>query len=64
MPTFSINERNEKILFKLPNSETYLLVNKQVVFITAFPSSQMNRAKFALAMSWIGKISNSIFRHL
>ena len=27
MPTFSINERNEKILFKLPNSETYLLVN-------------------------------------
>ena len=30
----------------------YLIVNKQVKFLTAFPSSQMSRAKLALAMSW------------
>ena len=30
--------------------------NKQVKFLTAFPSSQMNRAKLALAMSWRGNV--------
>ena len=32
----------------------YEIVNKQVKFLTAFPSSQMNRAKLALTMSWRG----------
>ena len=39
-------------------------VNKQVKFLTAFPSSQMSRAKLALTMSWQGNVSNSIYRHL
>ena len=39
------------------------MVNKQVKILTAFPSSQMNRAKFAYAMSWRGNVSNSIYRH-
>ena len=30
----------------------YSIVNKQVKFLTAFPSSQMSRAKLALTMSW------------
>ena len=34
----------------------YEIVNKQVKFLTAFPSSQMNRAKPALAMSWRGNV--------
>ena len=34
----------------------YGIVNKQVKFLTAFPSSQMNRAKLALAMSWRGNV--------
>ena len=41
----------------------YVMVNKQVKILTAFPSSQMNRAKFAYAMSWRGNVSNSIYRH-
>ena len=40
------------------------MVNKQVKILTAFPSSQMNRAKFVYAMSWRGNVSNSIYRHL
>ena len=40
------------------------IVNKQVKILTAFPSSQMSRAKLALAMSWRGNVSNSIYRHL
>lgn len=32
MPKFSINECNEK-LFKLPNAENLLIVNKQVDFL-------------------------------
>ena len=36
--------------------KTYLIVNKQVKFLTAFPSSHMNRAKFAYAMSWRGNV--------
>ena len=42
----------------------YEIVNKQVKFLTAFPSSQMSRAKLALTMSWRGNVSNSIYRHL
>ena len=42
----------------------YVMVNKQVKFLTAFPSSQMSRAKIALTMSWRGNVSNSIYRHL
>lgn len=34
------------------------IVNKQVKFLTAFPSSQMHRAKLAFAMSWIGNVSS------
>ena len=34
----------------------YEIVNKQVKFLTAFPSSQMNRAKLALTMSWLGNV--------
>ena len=30
--------------------------NKQEKFLTAFPSSQMNRTKLALAMSWRGNV--------
>ena len=41
----------------------YEIVNKQVKFLTAFPSSQMNRAKFVYAMSWRGNVSNSIYRN-
>ena len=36
----------------------YPIVNKQVKFLTAFPSSQMHRAKLAFAMSWIGNVSS------
>ena len=37
----------------------YEIVNKQVKSLTAFPSSQMNRTKLALAMSWRGNILSS-----
>ena len=40
----------------------YVRVNN--IFLTAFPSSQMSRAKLALAMSWRGNVSNSTHRHL
>ena len=43
--------------------KTYLIVNKQVKFLTAFSSNQMNRTKLALAMSWCGNVLNSIYRH-
>lgn len=49
--------------FKTQNSnwhcrvkKMYEMVNKQVTFLTAFPSSQMNRAKFALVISWRGNV--------
>ena len=42
----------------------YEIVNKQVKYLTAFPSSQMSRAKYAYAMSWRRNVSNSIYRHL
>ena len=64
MTKFSINERNEKIFSNCRMQKTYLIVNKQVKFITAFPSSQINRVKLALAMSWRGNVLNSIYRHL
>ena len=32
----------------------YVMVNKQVKFLTAFSSSQVHRAKLAFAMSWRG----------
>ena len=41
--------------FKLMKT-MYEIVNKQVKFLTAFPSSQMNSAKLALAMSWRGNV--------
>ena len=56
MQKFSINEHNEKIFSNCRMQKTYLIVNKQVKFLTAFPSSQMNRAKFAYAMSWRGNV--------
>ena len=54
MPKISINERNEKIFSNCRKQKTYLIVNKQVKFLTAFPSSQINIAKLAFAMSWRG----------
>lgn len=62
MSKFSINEHNEKIFSNCQMQKTYLIVNKQVKFLTAFSSSQMNRAKFAYAMSWRGNVSNSTYR--
>ena len=41
--------------FKLMKT-MYEIVNKQVKFLTAFPLSQMNSAKLALAMSWRGNV--------
>ena len=40
--------------------KTYPIVNKQVKFLTAFPSSQMSWVKLALAMSWQGNVSSRI----
>lgn len=34
----------------------YKIVDKQVKFLIVFPSSQMNRAKLALAMLWRGNV--------
>ena len=62
--TFSISENNESLLSDCRAKKMYVIVNKQVKFLTAFPSSQMSRAKLALAMSWRGNVSNSIYRHL
>ena len=56
MPKISINERNEKIFSNCRMQKTYLIVNKQVKFLTAFPSSQMSRAKLALTMPWRGNV--------
>ena len=42
--------------FLIQSEEMYKIVNKQVKFLTAFPSSQMNRTKLALAMSWRGDV--------
>ena len=64
MPTFSISENNKSLLLNCRAKKMYEIVNKQVNFLTAFPSSQMSRAKLALAMSWRGNVSNSIYRHL
>ena len=64
MPTFSISENYESLRSDCRAKKMYLIVNKQVKFLTAFPSSQMSRAKLALAMSWRGNVSNSIYRHL
>ena len=64
MPRFSINEHNEKIFSNCRMQKTYLIVNKQVKFLTAFSSSQINRAKLALSMSWCGNVLDSIYRHL
>ncbi len=42
-------------LLELCNGEKkYGKLNKQVKNLTAFPSSQMNRAKLDLAISWRG----------
>ena len=56
MPTFSISENNESLLLNCRAKKMYEIVNKQVKFLTAFPSSQMNRANLALAMSWRGNV--------
>ena len=64
MPTFSISENNESLLSDCQAKKMYEIVNKQVKFLTAFSSSQMNRAKYAYAMSWRRNVSNSIYRHL
>ena len=56
MPKISINERNEKIFSNCRMQKTNLIVNKQVKLLTAFPSSQMNRAKLAFTMSWRGDV--------
>ena len=40
----------------------YVKVNN--IFLTAFSSSQMSRAKLALTMSWRGNVYNSICRYL
>ena len=53
-----------KLAFRLLSEENVCNSYKQVKFLTAFPSSQMSRAKLALAMSWRGNVSNSIYRHL
>lgn len=50
--TFSISENNESLLSDCRAKKMYVIVNKQVKFLIAFPSSQMSRAKLALAMSW------------
>lgn len=64
MPTFSISENNESLLSDCQAKKMYEIVNKQVKFLTAFSSSQMNRAKYAYAMLWRRNVSNSIYRHL
>ena len=51
MPTFSISENNESMLLNCRAKKMSEIVNKQVKFLTAFPSSQMNRAKLALVIS-------------
>ena len=56
MSKFSINEHNEKIFSDCRMQKTNLIVNKQVKLLTAFPSSQINRAKLALTMSWRGNV--------
>lgn len=56
MPTFSISENNESSLLNCRAKKMYEIVNKQVKFLTAFPSSQMNRAKLALVISWRGNV--------
>ena len=68
---FRANECRAKLVWAmLSAAENHLwvkcmpIVNKQVKFLTAFPSSQMSRAKLALTMSWRGNVSNSIYRHL
>ena len=58
MPTFSISENNKSLLSDCRAMKMYEIVNKQVKFLIAFPSSQMNRAKLALTMSWRGNVSN------
>ena len=56
MSKFSINEHNEKIFSDCRMQKTNLIVNKQVKLLIVFPSSQMNRAKLALTMSWRGNV--------
>lgn len=52
----SISENNESLLLNCRAKKMYEIVNKQTNFLTAFPSSQMNRTKLALAMSWRGNV--------
>ena len=52
---FSCQRVQPKIM-KINRIGNMPIVNKQVKFLTAFPSSQMNRTKLALAMSWRGNV--------
>ena len=52
---FSCQRVQPKIM-KINQIGNMPIVNKQVKFLTAFPSSQMNRTKLALAMSWRGNV--------